>query len=118
MTASKVNLQNSIVLGFLYKVKRRAISNQWSRARLFTVVVLPTSTTGLMVIAGTGTRGVTLTTYPRRADAPVAQHQMAEAALKLDGAWLSSMGAANEVEDTAAAGNKMDYVSRARWLRH
>jgi 3-hydroxy-9,10-secoandrosta-1,3,5(10)-triene-9,17-dione monooxygenase len=66
------------------------------------------------VVEGTRTRGITFTTYTRQADAPVVQHQVAEAALKIEGAWLLAMRAADEVEDTAAAGNQMEYVSRAR----
>ncbi len=66
------------------------------------------------VIGGTRTRGITFTTYTRQADAPVVQHRIAEAALKIDSAWLQVMRAATEVEDTARAENQMDYVARAR----
>jgi len=66
------------------------------------------------VIEGTRTRGITFTTYTRQADAPVVQHQIAEAALKIDSAWLQTMRAADEVEDTARAGSQMDYLARAR----
>lgn len=65
------------------------------------------------VIEGTRTRGITFTTYTRQADAPVLQHQIAEAALKIDSAWIQVMRAAAEVEDTARAGSQMDYVARA-----
>jgi 3-hydroxy-9,10-secoandrosta-1,3,5(10)-triene-9,17-dione monooxygenase len=66
------------------------------------------------VIAGTRTRGITMTTYTRQADAPVVQHQLAEAAVKIDGAWLQAMNAAAEVEDVAGRGAEMDYLARAR----
>jgi alkylation response protein AidB-like acyl-CoA dehydrogenase len=66
------------------------------------------------VIEGTRTRGIRSTTYTRQADAPVVQHRIAEAALKIDSAWLQAMHAAAEVEDTAKAGSRMDYVTRAR----
>jgi 3-hydroxy-9,10-secoandrosta-1,3,5(10)-triene-9,17-dione monooxygenase len=66
------------------------------------------------VIEGTRTRGITLTTYTRQGDSPVVQHQMAEAALKIDSAWLQVMRAADEVEDAAVAGKQMEYVARAR----
>ncbi len=66
------------------------------------------------VIEGTRTRGITFTTYTRQADAPVVQHQIAEAALKIDSAWLQTMRAADEVEDTARAGSQMGYLARAR----
>jgi len=66
------------------------------------------------VIDGTRTRGITFTTYTRQADSAVAQHEIAEAALQIDSAWLLVMRAAAEVEDAAAAGKQMDYVDRAR----
>jgi 3-hydroxy-9,10-secoandrosta-1,3,5(10)-triene-9,17-dione monooxygenase len=66
------------------------------------------------VIGGTSKRGISFTIYTRQADAPVVQHQVAEAALKIDSAWLLAMRAAEEVQDTAAAGNQMGYIDRAR----
>ena len=66
------------------------------------------------MIEGTRTRGITFTTYTRQADAAVVQHEIAEAALQIDSAWLLTMRAAAEVEDTAATGKQMDYVARAR----
>jgi 3-hydroxy-9,10-secoandrosta-1,3,5(10)-triene-9,17-dione monooxygenase len=66
------------------------------------------------VIEGTSTRGITFTTYARQADAPIVPHQIAEAALKIDGAWLLALRAADEIEDTAVAGKHMDYLARAR----
>jgi 3-hydroxy-9,10-secoandrosta-1,3,5(10)-triene-9,17-dione monooxygenase len=66
------------------------------------------------VIEGARTRGISFTTYTRQADAPVVQHEIAKAALKIDSAWLQLMHAAAEVEETAAAGKQMGYVARAR----
>jgi 3-hydroxy-9,10-secoandrosta-1,3,5(10)-triene-9,17-dione monooxygenase len=66
------------------------------------------------VIKGTCTRGITFTTYTRQADAPVVQHQIAEAALKIDSAWLQATSAATEVEELAGAGKEMNYLGRAR----
>lgn len=65
------------------------------------------------VIERACTRGVTFTIYTRQADAPALQHQIAEAALKLDSAWLQAIRAAAEVEDTAGAGSQIDCVARA-----
>ena len=65
------------------------------------------------VIEGTRTRGITLTTYTRQADSAVVQHQLAEAALKIDSAWLQVMHAADDVEDTAVAGKQLEYIARA-----
>jgi 3-hydroxy-9,10-secoandrosta-1,3,5(10)-triene-9,17-dione monooxygenase len=66
------------------------------------------------VVSGTRTRAISLTTYTRQADAPVVQHQIAEAALKIDSAWLQAMHAAAEVEELARNGSAMDYLARAR----
>jgi alkylation response protein AidB-like acyl-CoA dehydrogenase len=66
------------------------------------------------VIEGTGKRGITFTTYARQADSAVVQHQIAEAALKIDGAYLHLMNAADQVDRVAAAGQRMDYLARAR----
>jgi 3-hydroxy-9,10-secoandrosta-1,3,5(10)-triene-9,17-dione monooxygenase len=66
------------------------------------------------VIEGTRTRGISFTTYVRQADAPVVQHQLAEAALKIDSAKLLAMSAADEIEEAASAGKQMEYVARAR----
>jgi len=60
------------------------------------------------VIEGTRTRGITFATYTRQADAPVVQHQIAEATLKIDSAWLQTMGAADEVE--------IPPEQEARWI--
>src|SRR5260370_42464435 len=64
------------------------------------------------VIEGTRTRGISATTYTRQAEPPVLQHQIAEAALKIDSAWIQVMRAAAEVEDIARAGSQMDYLAR------
>jgi 3-hydroxy-9,10-secoandrosta-1,3,5(10)-triene-9,17-dione monooxygenase len=66
------------------------------------------------VIDGTTKRGITYTTYARQADAPVVQHHIAEAALKIDSAWFHAMRAAKDLDETAAAGKQMDYLTRAR----
>ena len=52
------------------------------------------------VIEGTRKRGITFTTYARQADSAVAQHEIAEAALQIDGAWLQVMHAAAQVENS------------------
>ena len=66
------------------------------------------------VVDGTTKRGITYTTYGRQAEAPVFQHHIAEAALKIESAWLHTMRAANDIDETAAAGKQMDYLTRAR----
>lgn len=66
------------------------------------------------VIANAHKRGITYTTYARQADSAVVHHDIAEAALKLDGAWLYAMRAAADIHQTSIVGRKMDYLSRAR----
>ena len=66
------------------------------------------------IVEGARSRGITFTTYTRQADAPVLQRQVAEAALKIDSAWLHAMRAAADIHEAAVAGNHMDYVGRAR----
>jgi alkylation response protein AidB-like acyl-CoA dehydrogenase len=66
------------------------------------------------VIDGTGKLGITFTTYVRQADSSVVQHQIAEAAVKIDSALLLTLRSAHEVQDAAVAGTMMDYVARAR----
>ena len=66
------------------------------------------------VIDGTQKRPITFTTYSRQADAAVLQHQMAESALKIDGAWLHTMRSASDVDEAAGAGRQLEYAARAR----
>jgi 3-hydroxy-9,10-secoandrosta-1,3,5(10)-triene-9,17-dione monooxygenase len=66
------------------------------------------------VIAGARKRGITFTSYTRQADAPVVQHRVAEAALKIESAGLQALNAADEVHETAVAGRQMEYLARAR----
>jgi 3-hydroxy-9,10-secoandrosta-1,3,5(10)-triene-9,17-dione monooxygenase len=65
-------------------------------------------------IEGAQKRGITFTTYTRQADAAIVQHQVAEAALKIDSAWLHTIRAANEMDEAAAARKPLDYLTRAR----
>jgi 3-hydroxy-9,10-secoandrosta-1,3,5(10)-triene-9,17-dione monooxygenase len=66
------------------------------------------------VIEGTRKRGIAFTTYTRQADSAVVQHQVAEAALKIDSAWFHTMRAAGDIHNPAVSGNRMDYATRAR----
>jgi alkylation response protein AidB-like acyl-CoA dehydrogenase len=66
------------------------------------------------VIEASNKRGITFTTYTRQAETPVIQHQVAEAALKIDCANLQVMHAAAEVEAIASAGKQADDIMRAR----
>ena len=66
------------------------------------------------VIEGSRKRAISYTTYSRQADAAVVQYQMAEAALKVDSASLHWMRAAKDIDDAAAAGKSLKYLTRAR----
>jgi len=67
-----------------------------------------------LVIEGTHKRGITYTSYERQTDSQVVHHQIAEAALKIQGAWLHANRAADEIDSLAGAGYRMEYLSRAR----
>ncbi len=49
-----------------------------------------------------------------QADSTVVQHQIAEAALKIESALSLTMRTAQEVQEAAAPQRSMDYVARAR----
>ncbi|MGH7905903.1 MAG: acyl-CoA dehydrogenase family protein [Candidatus Binataceae bacterium] len=66
------------------------------------------------VTANAHKRGITYTTYARQTDSAVVHHEIGEAALRLDSAWLHAMRAAEDIHETSVAGRKMDYLSRAR----
>jgi alkylation response protein AidB-like acyl-CoA dehydrogenase len=59
-------------------------------------------------------RGISYTRYQRQIDSQVVHHQIAEAALKIQSAWLHAERAARAIESEAAAGRRMDYLERAR----
>jgi 3-hydroxy-9,10-secoandrosta-1,3,5(10)-triene-9,17-dione monooxygenase len=63
---------------------------------------------------GTHKRGITYTHYARQIDSQVVHRDIAEATLKIQGAWLYAERAANEIARLARAGLPMDYISRAR----
>lgn len=67
-----------------------------------------------LVAEGTHRRGVTYTIYGRQSDSAVVHHQIGEAALKLDSAWLHTLRAADEIDAGARAGRPLDYLTRAR----
>jgi 3-hydroxy-9,10-secoandrosta-1,3,5(10)-triene-9,17-dione monooxygenase len=95
------------------------ISDRWSLAPTLSLILLGpvvgAATTLLQeTIEGTRKRPISYTTYSRQAEAAVVQHQMAEAALRIDSASLHWMRAAHDIDDAAAAGKPLDYVTRAR----
>jgi len=67
-----------------------------------------------LVAEGTNRRGVTYTIYGRQSDSAVVHHQIGEAALKLDSAWLHTLRAADEIDAAARAARPIDYLTRAR----
>lgn len=67
-----------------------------------------------LVAEGTHRRGVTYTIYGRQSDSAVVHHQIGEAALRLDSAWLHILRAADEIDAGARAGRDLDYLTRAR----
>ncbi len=67
-----------------------------------------------MIAEGTKRRGITYTIYGRQSDSAVVHHQIGEAALKLDSAWLHILRAADEIDAAARAAAPIDYLTRAR----
>jgi 3-hydroxy-9,10-secoandrosta-1,3,5(10)-triene-9,17-dione monooxygenase len=95
------------------------ISDRWSIAPVLALILLSpvvgaAKTLLQETVEGTQKRPISYTTYSRQADAAVVQHQMAEAALKIDSASLHWMRAARDIDDAAAAGKSLDYLTRAR----
>ncbi len=95
------------------------ISDRWSLAPTLSLILLSpvvgaARTLLQETIEGTRKRPISYTTYSRQAEAAVVQHQMAEAALRIDSASLHWMRAARDIDDAAAAGKSLDYLTRAR----
>jgi 3-hydroxy-9,10-secoandrosta-1,3,5(10)-triene-9,17-dione monooxygenase len=59
-------------------------------------------------------RAIAYTSFERQTDSTVFQTQIAEAALKIDTAHLRAFRAAKEVDEAAARGEQLDYLTRAR----
>jgi len=66
------------------------------------------------VIANAPRRAVAYTSFEKQTDSVVFQTQVAEAALKIDSAQLRAMRAADELDEAARQGIKLDNVTRAR----
>jgi 3-hydroxy-9,10-secoandrosta-1,3,5(10)-triene-9,17-dione monooxygenase len=95
------------------------ISDRWSPAPTLSLILLSpvigaARTLLEETVEGSRKRPISYTTYSRQADAAVVQNQMAEAALKIDSASLHWMRAARDIDDAAAAGKSLDYLTRAR----
>jgi alkylation response protein AidB-like acyl-CoA dehydrogenase len=66
------------------------------------------------VISKSTTRGITHTTIPRQADSAGFQMLVADAAMKIDTAFLHALRAADDLDRAAAAGQHPDLTARAR----
>lgn len=66
------------------------------------------------VIANASRRAIGYTSFERQSDSVVFQTQVAEAALKIDSARLRALRAADEVDQAALNGLKLDALTRAR----
>jgi 3-hydroxy-9,10-secoandrosta-1,3,5(10)-triene-9,17-dione monooxygenase len=94
-------------------------SDRWSMAPTLPLILLSPilGAAGVLLeetIEGSRKRAISYTTYSRQADAAVVQHQMAEAALQIDSARLHWMRAAGDIDDAAAAGKGLNYLTRSR----
>jgi len=85
-----------------------------------TVLILAPSQLGVAqsalehTIAGSKTRGITHTTFAKQADSAGFQMQVAEAAMKIDTAFLHARRAADDLDRFAEDNRLMDLTSRAR----
>jgi 3-hydroxy-9,10-secoandrosta-1,3,5(10)-triene-9,17-dione monooxygenase len=66
------------------------------------------------VVAHASKRGITHTTFPTQRDSAGFQMQVAEAAMKLDSAFLHVRRAADDIDRAADASEKLDLAARAR----
>lgn len=66
------------------------------------------------VIAKAGSRGITHTTFAKQSDSAGFQMLVAEAAMKIDTAFLHAFRAADDLDEAAAAGRLLDVQARAR----
>jgi 3-hydroxy-9,10-secoandrosta-1,3,5(10)-triene-9,17-dione monooxygenase len=60
------------------------------------------------------TRGITHTTFPTQAESAGFQMQVADAAMKIDTAWLHARRAADDLDEYARDARLMDLTARAR----
>ncbi len=67
-----------------------------------------------LVIDGASRRGISYTYYEKQTDSQIVHGQVAQAALKIQGAWLYALRAAQEIDGHAQARRAMDYSQRAR----
>jgi alkylation response protein AidB-like acyl-CoA dehydrogenase len=66
------------------------------------------------VTAKAATRGVTHTNYSKQTESTGFQIQLAEAAMKVDTAWLHAFRAADDLDQAARSGRYPDLTARAR----
>ena len=66
------------------------------------------------VIADASRKGIAYTSYTRQCDSVTFQHQLAEAASKIDTAYLHAFRAAADIDSAARAGVYLDFKARAR----
>jgi alkylation response protein AidB-like acyl-CoA dehydrogenase len=85
-----------------------------------TVLILIGSQLGIaraaldFVTAKAATRGVTHTNYTKQTESAGFQIQLAEAAMKVDTAWLHAFRAADDLDQAARSGRYPDVTARAR----
>jgi alkylation response protein AidB-like acyl-CoA dehydrogenase len=66
------------------------------------------------VIEKASQRAIAYTSFEKQSDSVTFQNQIADAALKIDGAHLRAFRAATEVDQAAERGEALDYLTRAR----
>jgi 3-hydroxy-9,10-secoandrosta-1,3,5(10)-triene-9,17-dione monooxygenase len=66
-----------------------------------------------LVLAKSARRGIAYTVYQRQTDSPGFRFAMAEAALRIDGAYLHALRVIRDIDTQAANGPYPDYLARA-----
>lgn len=66
------------------------------------------------VVEKAGTRGITHTNFKTQRESSGFQILLAEAAMKIETAWLHALRAADELDDHASRGTYPDVIARAR----
>ena len=95
------------------------ITDRWAFIPVLAIAIVPPPLgAGRAVLeavaANAGKRGIAYTSYERQTDSTVVHHQIAEAAMKIDGAWMHTLRAADDIDEVAARGTYMEYEQRAR----
>jgi alkylation response protein AidB-like acyl-CoA dehydrogenase len=95
------------------------ITDRWAFVPVLALAIVP-PTLGMAsavlerITANAGKRGIAYTSYERQTDSSVVHHQLAEAAMRVDSAYLHALRAAADIEESGRSETYMAYERRAR----